>query len=84
MNFIAEAQSMFNDLPSSIRDRFANDPGTFLDFCSNDVNRKELAQMGLLSPEATSEALSMPPPLPPIGTPISSLVPPPVPPSATE
>lgn len=62
MNFIADAQSMFNELPSVIRDRFYNDPGQFLNFCSNDANRLELAQMGLLSPEATFEALNPPPP----------------------
>jgi phage internal scaffolding protein len=72
MNFIAEAQSMFNDLPSSIRDRFANDPATFLDFCSNDSNRKELASMGLLTPEATLEALSPTPPSSPTASPTKS------------
>lgn len=57
MNYVAEAQSMFAELPSTIRDRFRNDPGLFLEFCSNEVNRKELAHMGLLTPEATQEAL---------------------------
>lgn len=57
MNFIAEAQSMFNELPSRLRDRFYNDPAQFLDFCSNPKNTVELAQMGLLTPEATKAAL---------------------------
>jgi phage internal scaffolding protein len=77
MNFIADAQSMFNELPSAIRDRFYNDPGQFLDFCSNDANRTELARMGLLSPEATSEALSPPAPLTPPASPTKSPEPPP-------
>lgn len=77
MNFIAEAQSMFNDLPSAIRDRFHNDPSQFLEFCSNGDNRKELAQMGLLSPEATLEALSPSPPTTPTASaPPASAAPP--------
>jgi len=57
MIFIAGANSMFNDLPSSIRSQFDNDPAEFLDFCSQEKNRPELAQMGLLSPEATQAVL---------------------------
>jgi len=52
MQFIAGAQSMFNELPSDIRNRFKNDPAAFLDFCSDEKNRPELAQMGLLSADA--------------------------------
>lgn len=51
-NFIAGAFSMFNELPSGIRSRFENDPGKFLDFCSQEKNRPELAEMGLLRPNA--------------------------------
>lgn len=69
MNFVADAQSMFNELPSAIRDRFYNDPAQFLDFCSNGDNRKELAQMGLLTPEATREALLPPTPAVPTAPP---------------
>lgn len=52
MNFIAGAQSLFNQLPSNVRSRFFNDPGLFLDFCSNENNRSEMASMGLLKPRA--------------------------------
>jgi phage internal scaffolding protein len=72
MNYIADAQSMFNELPSAIRDRFYNDPAQFLDFCSNDKNRLELAEMGLLSPEATFAAFNPPPPLSPTTPPPKS------------
>jgi len=48
MEFIAGAQSMFHELPSAIRNRFQNDPAQFLDFCSQEKNRPELAEMGLL------------------------------------
>lgn len=51
-NFIAGAFSMFNELPSAIRARFDNKPGEFLEFCSHEKNRPELAEMGLLRPIA--------------------------------
>lgn len=52
MHLVAEASSMFHELPSHVRDRFKNDPGAFLDFCSNPENRQELAEMGLLKAES--------------------------------
>lgn len=52
MQFISGAQSMFNELPSDIRNRFKNDPAAFLDFCSDENNRPQLAEMGLLSADA--------------------------------
>jgi len=58
MQFIAGAQSMFNELPSDVRNRFKNDPAAFLDFCSDEKNRPELAQMGLLSADAARAILS--------------------------
>lgn len=47
-NFIAGANSMFHDLPAKIRDRFQNSPAEFFEFCSQEKNRPELAEMGLL------------------------------------
>lgn len=52
MDFVRGAQTMFEELPSSIRNRFQNSPEAFLDFCSNENNRPELAAMGLLRPIA--------------------------------
>jgi len=49
-NFIAGANSMFNELPSAIRAKFENSPAKFLDFCSHEKNRPELQEMGLLRP----------------------------------
>lgn len=51
MQYVAEAQSLFNELPSSIRNRFNNNPAEFLSFCSNEKNHRELAEMGLLKPQ---------------------------------
>lgn len=67
MDFILDAQHLFDELPSSIRDRFGNDPGAFLGFASDESNRSELAKMGLLTPEATEAVLY--PKTPPIPSP---------------
>lgn len=45
---ILAAQQMFDDLPSSVRNRFANDPGAFLDFVHDEKNRDEMQRLGLL------------------------------------
>lgn len=58
MNAIREAQELFDQLPSQIRNRFQNDPGEFIDFCGDQNNHPELARMGLLSAEATKAILT--------------------------
>lgn len=58
MNMMALGKTAFEELPARIRERFDNDPAKFLDFMHNDDNRKEAAELGLLSPEATAAALS--------------------------
>lgn len=57
MDFIVDAQNMFDELPSAVRDRFGNDPAAFLDYVSDERNTVEIAKMGLLTPEATEAAL---------------------------
>lgn len=54
MELVAGAQTLFNELPSSIRNRFQNDPGQFLAFTSDPKNRPEMAEMGLLAPNAST------------------------------
>jgi len=69
-NFIAGAMSLFHELPSAIRSRFQNSPAEFLDFCSQEKNRPELAEMGLLRPN--TEPLIPAPTLTPSTAPIAS------------
>lgn len=57
MNIITEAQSMFADLPSSLRRRFNGDPAQLLEFVQNPDNAVEAHELGLaLSDEAQALA----------------------------
>lgn len=49
MQKIAQANSMFNDLPSSMRARFENDPAQMLAFLQNEANREEAVSLGLVN-----------------------------------
>lgn len=49
MDAVLRAEDSFNELPAQVRQRFGNDPQAFLEFCSKDENRPELARMGLLN-----------------------------------
>jgi len=51
MEFIAGAKTLFGEMPADIREKFENDPAQFLDFCSQEKNRPEMAEMGLLRPD---------------------------------
>ena len=48
MNAVATANEAFDALPAAIRTKFQNDPGAFVDFCSDEANREELIKMGLI------------------------------------
>jgi len=76
MDYVAGAFSMFEELPSAIRSQFDNDPAAFLDFCSQEKNRPELAAMGLLSDEAVDALRN---PQPPVGGPSQAPIAPPAP-----
>jgi len=67
MNQIAQAQSMFHELPSSVRNRFENNPAAFLDFVQDPRNAAEAHEMGLMRPDyqppkpnATTASLDVP------------------------
>lgn len=44
---VADSKSLFEDLPSEIRNRFKNDPGKFLDFVQDDANLEEMYELKL-------------------------------------
>lgn len=48
MNTVVQAQTMFDALPSRIRERFANDPANLMEFLGNPKNRNEAIEMGLI------------------------------------
>lgn len=52
MNLRARAFEQFDAYPAHIRAKFDNDPMAFVDFSLKEENRAELADMGLLTPEA--------------------------------
>lgn len=47
MNIITQSEQMFEALPSSLRTKFKNNAGEFLDFVQNPDNQAELVTMGL-------------------------------------
>lgn len=47
VDLLRDARDQFMKLPAKVRSRFANDPGAFVDFCSDSGNLDELRKMGL-------------------------------------
>ena len=47
MDYIANAHSLFNQVPAKIRDRFDNDAGKYLEFMTDEGNFEQIKQMGL-------------------------------------
>lgn len=54
LNAVIAADEAFMQMPAETRARFHNNPAAFVEFCSKEENREEMAKMGLLKPEATS------------------------------
>lgn len=50
MNAVAMANESFDAMPAEVRARFKNDPGEFVDFCSDPDNRAEAEKLGLVVP----------------------------------
>lgn len=61
MELVARARSMFNEMPSKLRNRFSNNPAEFLEFVQNPANREEARELGLLKPEAAPASPPKPP-----------------------
>jgi phage internal scaffolding protein len=60
LNAVRAADAAFMELPAHIRTRFNNDPGAFVDFCSDENNRAEAEKFGLVP--ATQVAVTNPAP----------------------
>lgn len=67
MNSVLRADEMFSSLPSSVRRRFHNDPGAFLDFVADPNNAQEMVKMGLAK-ASKEDILEDPKPTPPKAT----------------
>lgn len=58
MNIVKKAESMFAELPSSIRKKFEHSAAKFLEFVQDEANYEEAKEIGLdLAPEAAAAAL---------------------------
>jgi len=60
MNAIATAGEAFDAMDASIRSRFHNDPGAFVDFCSDPSNLPEMRKLGLALPEVAATLTASP------------------------
>ena len=49
LNAVLDAQESFDALPARVRERFANDPAAFVDFCLDEANKEEMKVLGLIS-----------------------------------
>ncbi|AXL14761.1 internal scaffolding protein [Microviridae sp.] len=57
LNVVANANTMFEELPATIRDKFENDPKQFLDFVQDEKNADEMVELGLKSAPAVTDQL---------------------------
>lgn len=48
MQIVTSGRQTFEGLPSTIRNRFHNDVGEFLEFFNNEANREEAIKLGLI------------------------------------
>lgn len=64
MNTVTAAQTMFEELPSSLRVKFNNRPQDFLEFIQNPDNKSEAIKLGLTSLSDEAEKLVQEPVVP--------------------
>lgn len=57
---VLEAEEQFAELPSSVRDRFSNDPAQFLEFALDSKNLDEMVKMGLAKSRPVESAQNEP------------------------
>lgn len=60
---VEKANGLFNDLPASVRERFANDPAEMIKFLEDDKNLDEAVELGICSPRPKTpvEPATIPP-----------------------
>lgn len=58
MQLIIDAQKSFGALPSSVRERFMNDPGRLLEFVGDDANYDEAVRLGIAVSRETPDSPS--------------------------
>lgn len=66
MNIVLKADTMFGELPSTVRKQFDNNPAEFLTFVNDEKNHDKLAEMGLTNKSTMSPTGDNPPPQPPV------------------
>lgn len=66
LNLVMKAQEEFMNIPSDIRKRFDNDPGSFLEFVTDPKNIDELVEMGLANPPPAAPAAAPAPTVDPV------------------
>lgn len=59
MNMVKVAEESFNALPSEIRDRFANDPTSLVEFVESPENVNECVRLGLMEVVNPEQPVSM-------------------------
>ena len=72
MNLVIQAESMFSEMPASLRKRFDNDPAEFLRYIDDPANIEDSIKLGLRRPPVVPPAPTIqkveivpPTPLPP-------------------
>ena len=56
LNTVIAAENMFMDLPSAVRKKFDNNPKLFLDFVTDEKNKDEMMELGLLKDRPVQES----------------------------
>lgn len=55
METVTNAQTMFEELPAKIRERFGHNPAEFLDYVADPENIPEMESLGLINPRPQEE-----------------------------
>lgn len=56
---VIKAQNAFMSLPAKVRSRFKNDPENLFEFLSDENNRKEAVELGLIPREVPKEVMEV-------------------------